>query len=162
MSCTASIRVIGKTPRRLRVTSGGANALKASWCEHLLKGTENLGECRWRKTPEMSDETFAVDGAQLIDDDLAAPAGEPAQHTKGIPLSAGRRCVPGHASFQAVCKAGQKAVHLVGHPPGAVVLVSCAERIEILGPAAKDRWWHSEGRYVPIEACSTMRSPSMV
>jgi hypothetical protein len=41
----------------------------------------------------MPDETFAVDGAQLIDDDLAAPAGEPAQHAKRIPLFAGRRCV---------------------------------------------------------------------
>lgn len=28
--------------------------------------------------------------------------------------------------------------------------------------AAKNRWWHSEGHYVPIQAGSTMRSPSMV
>jgi hypothetical protein len=43
---------------------------------------------------------------------------------------------PGQASFQAVCKAGQKAVHLVGYPPGAVVLVGSVERIEHPWPVA--------------------------
>ena len=60
--------------------------------KHLLKSAENLRERCRGEVAEMTNETFTVHGAQLVDHDLASSAGKATRYAKGIlPAARGER-----------------------------------------------------------------------